>query len=101
MARGRSTGRPVRAIASHREPRTTVGGVNLVSGFRPELWREVAAGAAPAASIRTWMVELRDATQHDAVLRISGGSYDIAFDVAHQIIRVLDGLASVAEQTTS
>ncbi len=28
-------------IASLREPRTTMGGVNLVVGFRPELWRDV------------------------------------------------------------
>ena len=28
----------VTAIASLREPRTTMGGVNLVAGFRPELW---------------------------------------------------------------
>jgi len=27
----------VRAVASLREPRTTMGGVNLVAGFRPEL----------------------------------------------------------------
>ena len=32
----------VSAIASLREPRTTMGGVNLVAGFRPELWSEVA-----------------------------------------------------------
>src|SRR5262245_48285003 len=32
----------VPAIASLREPRTTMGGVNLVVGFRPELWVEVA-----------------------------------------------------------
>ena len=29
------------AVASLREPRTTMGGVNLVAGFRPELWRDV------------------------------------------------------------
>src|ERR1700730_5221948 len=29
----------VAAMADLREPRTTIGGVNLVSGFRPELWR--------------------------------------------------------------
>ena len=28
----------VRAISSLREPRTTIGGINLVVGFRPELW---------------------------------------------------------------
>ena len=33
----------VQAVASLREPRTTMGGVNLVAGFRPELWREAAA----------------------------------------------------------
>ena len=26
-------------VAGLREPRTTIGGVNLVAGFRPELWR--------------------------------------------------------------
>ena len=28
----------VALVASLREPRTTIGGVNLVAGFRPELW---------------------------------------------------------------
>jgi Dyp-type peroxidase family len=39
----------VAAIASLREPRTTMGGVNLVAGFRPELWRAVLPDDAPAA----------------------------------------------------
>ena len=34
-------------VASLREPRTTIGGVNLVTGFRPELWASVAPSAAP------------------------------------------------------
>jgi putative iron-dependent peroxidase len=38
----------VSAVASLREPRTTMGGVNLVAGFRPELWREVVPDDAPA-----------------------------------------------------
>ncbi len=33
----------VGAISALREPWTTMGGVNLVAGFRPELWREVCA----------------------------------------------------------
>ena len=37
----------VRAVADLREPRTTMGGVNFVSGFRPELWRAVAAADIP------------------------------------------------------
>ena len=37
----------VRLVASLREPRTTIGGVNLVAGFRPELWASVAPGTSP------------------------------------------------------
>jgi putative iron-dependent peroxidase len=97
----------VKTIASLREPRTTVGGVNLVSGFRPELWSKAARADAPAGveGFNESVVGLdgfaMPATQHDAMLWISGGSYDIVFDVAHQIIAALDGLASVAEETTS
>jgi len=38
----------VQAIANLREPRTTTGGVNLVVGFRPPLWRLVAPQELPA-----------------------------------------------------
>jgi putative iron-dependent peroxidase len=37
----------VRSVTSLREPRTTMGGVNLVAGFRPELWREVLPDDVP------------------------------------------------------
>ena len=39
----------VARISALREPRTTIGGVNLVVGFRPELWNKVAPDHAPAA----------------------------------------------------
>src|SRR2546423_674074 len=39
----------VRTVADLREPRTTMGGVNFVSGFRPELWRSVAPDDMPAS----------------------------------------------------
>ncbi len=104
---GRSAPELVAAVASLREPRTTMGGVNLVAGFRPELWREAVPGDAP--------VELHGfgkalagpdgfampATQHDAVLWISGSAYDVVFDVARMAIRSLAGIASVAEETSS
>jgi porphyrinogen peroxidase len=38
----------VAVISSMREPRTTMGGVNLVAGFRPELWKKVLPDQAPA-----------------------------------------------------
>ena len=41
------------------------------------------------------------ATQHDAVLWLSGSAYDIIFDVSHRAIAELKGLASVAEETSS
>jgi hypothetical protein len=65
-----------------------MGGVNLVAGFRPELWREVSPGDAPAglhgfdeALVGVDGFEM-PATQHDAVLWISGSAYDVVFDVA-------------------
>ena len=96
----------VAAIASLREPRTTMGGVNLVAGFRPELWRSVAPADAPEA--KGFDEELRGvdgfvmpATQHDAVLWLSGSAYDVVFDVARMAIRSLAGLATIAEETSS
>jgi putative iron-dependent peroxidase len=97
----------VRAIAPLREPRTTIGGVNLVVGFRPELWREVAPDDAPtvAEGFQEGLVGIdgftMPATQHDAVLWVSGASYDVIFDTALGSIAELDGLASLVEETSS
>jgi porphyrinogen peroxidase len=97
----------VRAIASLREPRTTMGGVNLVAGFRPELWRQVAPDDSPA-ELDGFVEDMigvdgfvMPATQHDAVLWLSGSAYDVVFDVARNAIAELRELASVAEETSS
>jgi putative iron-dependent peroxidase len=97
----------VSAIASLREPRTTMGGVNLVAGFRPELWREVAPDDTPA-DLQGFDVDLlgphgysMPATQHDAVLWLSGSAYDVIFDTARAAIEMLERVASVAEETSS
>ena len=95
------------AIAGLREPRTTMGGVNLVAGFRPELWRKVAPESSPEnlAGFNTDIVGIEGfnmpATQHDAVLWISGSEYDVVFDVARQAIATLADVAAVAEETSS
>jgi porphyrinogen peroxidase len=97
----------VHAVAAMREPRTTMGGVNLVAGFAPELWREVAPTEAPPdlAGFREDLVGVEGyvmpATQHDAVLWISGSGYDVVFDVARAAIAALAGLATVADETSS
>jgi porphyrinogen peroxidase len=97
----------VRAIASMREPRTTMGGVNLVAGFRPELWREIAPDGVPAA-LMGFNADLAGsdgfvmpATQHDAVLWLSGSAYDVVFDVSRAAIAELAWIAAVAEETSS
>ena len=95
------------AIASLREPRTTMGGVNLVAGFRPELWSKVVPDDAPAG-IEGFNKDLvgiegfvMPATQHDAVLWLSGSAYDVIFDVSRQVIAKLGKLSSVAAETAS
>jgi porphyrinogen peroxidase len=97
----------VRAVTGLREPRTTMGGVNLVAGFRPDLWRAVVPGGLPddvsdfAEAIEGAGGFVMPASQHDAVLWISGSGYDVVFDVARQAIAALGPIASVAEETSS
>ena len=88
----------VQAVSSLREPRTTMGGVNLVAGFRPALWP---ADAPAGLHGFEKDVGLMPATQHDAVLWISGTSYDVVFDVARAALAELAGVARVAEETSS
>jgi putative iron-dependent peroxidase len=97
----------VAALSALREPRTTIGGVNLVAGFRPELWQEVAPDHAPAGvhGFNNPIIGkdgfVMPAAQHDAVLWLSGSAYDVVFDVAHEAIVAVKDLASVAEETSS
>ena len=96
----------VESIAGLREPRTTMGGVNLVAGFRPELWRslnavlpdDVSGFNAPIVGAGGFSMP---ATQHDAVFWISGSAYDVVFDVARQSIAALARIATPAEETSS
>jgi len=94
-------------VASLREPRTTMGGVNLVAGFRPELWRAATPDDAPPGleGFNAEIVGIEGftlpATQHDAVLWLSGVAYDVVFDTARAAIAALAGLAVVAEETSS
>jgi hypothetical protein len=83
------------AMASLTEPRTTMGGVNLVTAFRPELWATIASAAAPprVTSFTTPVVAAdgytMPATQHDVALWIAGGAYDVVFDAAVGMITAL------------
>jgi putative iron-dependent peroxidase len=107
LVEGRTGSELVDSISTLREPRTTMGGVNLVAGFRPEIWREAIPDDAPndLVSFDQDLVGADGytipATQHDAVLWISGSAYDVVFDVARAAIRALRGLATVAAETSS
>jgi putative iron-dependent peroxidase len=107
LAAGRPGAELVALVSSLREPRTTMGGVNLVAGFRPELWCETAPDDTPA-ELEGFNEDVvgadgyrMPATQHDAVLWLSGSAYDVVFDVARAAIAALGGLATVADETSS
>ena len=94
-------------VSAIREPRTTTGGVNFVIGFRPELWRELVPEDAPAGvegfnkDIQGTEGFVMPATQHDALVWLSGSSYDVLFDMARSVIHDLAGQATLAEETSS
>ncbi len=94
-------------ISAIREPRTTTGGVNFVIGFRPELWRGLMPADMPAElagfnkSIQGVEGFTMPATQHDALVWLSGSAYDVVFDMARSVVRDLDGLATLGEETSS
>ncbi|HEY4751949.1 MAG TPA: Dyp-type peroxidase, partial [Candidatus Limnocylindrales bacterium] len=80
------------------------GGVNVVAGFRPELWAAVAPDAAPPG-----VVGFNDplvgpdgftlpATQHDVVIWLAGASYDVVFDLSRDVLTDLAGHAVLARE---
>jgi putative iron-dependent peroxidase len=89
-------------VASLREPRTTIGGVNLVAGFRPELWAAVAPDAVPPGltGFNQTIVGaggyVLPATQHDVVIWLTGAAYDVIFDLSRAIVMALAGVAQLA-----
>ena len=91
-------------VASLREPRTTIGGVNLVVGFRPELWAAVVPDGAtgdlqgfdrPVIGLGGYELP---ATQHDIVVWLSGSGYDVVFDLSRTVVMALSPLAGLAHE---
>jgi putative iron-dependent peroxidase len=95
----------VARVASLREPRTTIGGVNLVAGFRPELWASVAPDAAPPGvtgfnePLTGLGGQVLPATQHDVVVWLSGATYDVVFDLSRAVVGELGETARLANET--
>ena len=94
----------VALVAGLREPRTTIGGVNLVAGFRPELWDRIAPDAAPPGVIgfNEPLVGAEGytlaATQHDVVIWLTGAAYDLVFDLSRSIVTGLANVAGIAHE---
>ena len=94
----------VQSIANLREPSTTTGGVNLVAGFRPSLWRRIASQDIPAeVTDFDQPVEGVDgyampATQHDLWLWVAGHAYDKVFDVTREAMKALASVASLVSE---
>jgi putative iron-dependent peroxidase len=95
----------VSRVASLREPRTTIGGVNLVAGFRPELWAGVAPDAAPPA-VSGFNAPMfgpsgctLPATQHDVVIWLTGTGYDVVFDLSRTVAMALADIAELTNET--
>jgi putative iron-dependent peroxidase len=81
--------------------------VNFVIGFRPELWLHILPEDTPPG-VEGFNKEIRGtdefvmpATQHDALVWLSGSAYDVLFDMARSVVRDLAGQASLGEETSS
>jgi porphyrinogen peroxidase len=96
----------VRAAAGLVDPLSTTGGVNLVVGFRPELWAEVADPADVPASTQGWAEPLvgpdgwsMPATQQDAFLWVAGGNRTAVFDNGRAVVRAPAPVARLCRET--
>jgi putative iron-dependent peroxidase len=81
-------------------------GCNVVVGFRPELWRAMAPDACPA-EVHGYDEPVAGpdgfampATQHDLLVWVAAGGRDVVWDEAIRAQRVLDGIATVATETS-
>ncbi len=95
----------VRAIASIREPSITTGGVNMVVGFRPELWAKLAPDQIPLhvegfnRPVQGAEGFSMPATQHDLWLWVAGHAYERVFDAAREAILALATSAVLFDET--
>ncbi|WP_029431506.1 Dyp-type peroxidase [Blastococcus sp. URHD0036] len=106
LAPGTAPDALVRAVVGVSGPLSTVGGVNLVVAFRPELWEQVAPGDGPpdAAGFAEPITGpggfTMPATQHDAWVWVAGGNRSAVFDNARQVIDAVRDVADVAGEVT-
>ena len=90
------------AIADLDELRTTISGVNVVVGFRPELWTSIAPTPAQLSGFNSPIIGpdgfTMPATQRDLAVWIAGASYDVVFDAAQGTIAAFNSVARVESE---
>ena len=96
----------VAAVAGLIDPMSTTGGVNLVTGFRPEMWARVADPGEVMPDAHGWLDDLvgpdgftMPATQHDAWLWVAGGDRTAVFDNGRAVVRGLLPVAQLMQET--
>lgn len=101
LNQGVPASRLVEVAAGLHDPYTTVGAINLVLGFRPELWRAVAPDETPDDA-RDFSESLggiegftMPATQADLWVWLSAASYDRLWDCGRGMIKRLLPVARV------
>lgn len=103
---GASAAELVKAVAALTGPLSTGGGVNLVVGFRPELWVLVEPDGMPPG-VRSFTEPIvgiegfqMPATQHDAWVWVAGGDRTAVFNNTRDVIAALATIATVASEVT-
>jgi porphyrinogen peroxidase len=106
LRQGAQPAQLVAAAAGLVDPLSTTGGVNLVIGFRPEMWARVAQPQEVPPDARGWRDDLigpdgftMPATQHDAWLWVAGGDRSAIFDNGRAVVRGLQPVAVLVRET--
>jgi putative iron-dependent peroxidase len=86
---------------------STTGGINVVVGVRPSLWRTIAPPADVLPEATDWSEPLvgpdgftMPATQHDLWVWVAGGSRTAVFDAGRQVIEAVAPHGSVGSEVT-
>jgi putative iron-dependent peroxidase len=84
------------ALQHLRQPSTAAGGANIVIGFAPALWQQVAPSHAPATTAEFPTIAGVPITQHDVWVWCHGAGDDILLDVTRGVAALLAPVATIA-----
>ncbi len=103
---GAEPGRLVESLAGLADPLSTVGGVNVVIGVRPSLWRGLAPADTPLDA-EDWTDPIvgpdgfvMPATPHDAWVWVAGGDRTAVFDNARSVVAAVAPVATIGHEVT-